>query len=163
MFNPILGKLLRSAQYQPWIIIGASLGSASVRHDGSGSDQLHFEAACGPDEHNVFVNDSAYLIGAAITAIEFAIELAHVAAVTDQYNVSKWQDTIRRLSPSLPFDSARQFHPEFEGMDKSYDHFQAKQADTLMLQYPLMLNHQLKYQHKSLLLQSLHHNHLNHQ
>ena len=32
-----------------------------------------------------------------------------------------------------------QMHPEFEGMP--FKGFEAKQADTLMLQYPLMFNH----------------------
>ena len=45
----------------------------------------------------------------------------------------------RRLSPSLPYDATAQMHPEFEGMP--FKGFEAKQADTLMLQYPLMFNH----------------------
>ena len=118
---------------------------ASTR-PGQGS-QLHMDNVCGPDEHNAAVNDSGYIIASAITTINFAIELAEIHArhgsVDEQeapaYNISGWKDTVARLAPSLPYDSTRSFHPEFEGMP--LNGFQAKQADTLMLQYPLMLNH----------------------
>ena len=105
-------------------------------------------------EHNAAVNDSGYIIGSAITAIKFAIELAEFNASFDlstrstspqissdraSRSIEVWRDTITRLSPSLPYDASKQFHPEFEGMP--YSGFTAKQADTLMLQYPLMLNH----------------------
>jgi hypothetical protein len=109
-----------------------------------GSDQLHMDAVCGPDEHNAAVNDSGYIIGSAITALNFAIELAELMAAAGEdsdgaYNTSGWKDVVKRLTPSLPYESALDFHPEFEGMPTKG--FQAKQADTLMLQYPLMFKH----------------------
>ena len=90
---------------------------------------------------------NGYIIASAITTINFAIELAEIHArhgsvdeqETSAYNISGWKDTVARLAPSLPYDSTRSFHPEFEGMP--LNGFQAKQADTLMLQYPLMFNH----------------------
>eukprot|EP01052_Picozoa_sp_SAG31_P007983 SAG31_NODE_393_length_16293_cov_15.804372_6_plen_409_part_00 len=105
-----------------------------------GSDQLHMDGVCGPDEHNAAVNDSGYIIASAITTLKFAIELAELYDSDGTgYNISGWKDVVKRLSPSLPYDPIDDMHPEFEGMARKG--FQAKQADTLMLQYPLMFTH----------------------
>jgi trehalose/maltose hydrolase-like predicted phosphorylase len=90
---------------------------------------------------------SRYIIASTVTSLNFAIELAELKAATTSsvadtsslYNVSGWKDVVRRLAPSLPYDTSRNFHPEFEHMPMA--DFQAKQADTLMMQYPLMFNH----------------------
>ena len=83
------------------------------------------------------VNDSGYVIGVAITTLNFAIELAEIsdrmthlsrqAGPPPRHNVSRWKEVVRRLAPSLPYDPNRKFHPEFDGMygnfDIIFDHF----------------------------------------
>lgn len=119
-------------------------GRASARN---GSAQLHMDGVTGPDENHLQVNDSGYVIGVAITTLNFAAELAEIKArhlsrqgdPPPRYNVSWWKDVAQRLAPSLPYNSAQKFHPEFDGMSTA--HFKTKQADTLMLQFPLQFNH----------------------
>ena len=52
------------------------------------------------------------------------------------HNTSLWKDVASRLV--VPFSVTHDFHPEYEGLSWDDKTFVAKQADTLMLQYPLM-------------------------
>ena len=117
------------------------MSRASTR-PGEGA-QLHLDGVCGPDEHKADVNDSAYIIASALNTLETALEFAEFKARAEArgapgggdggipYNTSAWRDAATRLAPSLPFDPATAFHPEFDGM--AIKGFVAKQADTVMV------------------------------
>lgn len=84
-----------------------------------------------PDEFAVNVNNSAYTNQVAKISLDWLLEV---------YNILGLKDTIgaARVSEGLwiPFDEKNQVHLEYEG----YNGAQIKQADVVMLSYPLETN-----------------------
>ena len=83
-----------------------------------------------PDEYHYPVNNSVYTNVVAKLNLEFAIEAARLLGKS----VPKvWSVIAEKMF--TPFDSEKNYHPEFEGYDLSKE---AKQADTILIGYPLM-------------------------
>ncbi|XP_017261100.1 protein-glucosylgalactosylhydroxylysine glucosidase isoform X2 [Kryptolebias marmoratus] len=91
----------------------------------------HLLGVMPPDEYYSNVNNSVYTNAAAKLSLQFAVKLADLL----QHPAPKeWQDVAERIK--IPFDSESQYHPEFDGYTKDQP---VKQADTVMLGYPLHL------------------------
>lgn len=91
----------------------------------------HLLGVMPPDEFYYNVNDSVYTNTVAKFSLQFAVELAHLL----QYPAPKeWQDVAERIK--IPLDEESQYHPEYDGYVKGRP---VKQADTVMLGYPLGL------------------------
>jgi trehalose/maltose hydrolase-like predicted phosphorylase len=86
----------------------------------------------GPDEYHGDVDNSAYVNAAAATALRDATEAARI---TGHAADPHWASIADGLLRTIPYDSARGIHPEFDG----YVGDQVKQADVVMLQYPWAL------------------------
>lgn len=80
-----------------------------------------------PDEYAAVVNNSAYTNTIAKLNLEFAYQVLP--------NASKSWKTIAQ-NMFIPFDSTNNYHPEYEG----YNGFEVKQADVILLGFPLMIN-----------------------
>ncbi|KAF2072925.1 hypothetical protein CYY_005747 [Polysphondylium violaceum] len=86
-----------------------------------------------PDEYAVGVDDSVYTNVIAKMALEWAIEAASL--VNDNtIPLDQWQSLIDNLV--ILFDESSQWHPEYQG----YNGQTVKQADVVLLGYPLMYN-----------------------
>ncbi|XP_034032237.1 protein-glucosylgalactosylhydroxylysine glucosidase isoform X2 [Thalassophryne amazonica] len=84
-----------------------------------------------PDEYHNSVNNSVYTNTVAKLSLQFAEELADLL----QYPAPKeWQEVAAHIK--IPFDDEAQYHPEYDGYVKGQP---VKQADTVMLGYPLGL------------------------
>ena len=83
-----------------------------------------------PDEYHTGVADSAYTNAAAATAIDDAINAAHVLRITPP---AAWSTVAAAVIKTMPFDSNLKIYDEYAG----YTGQQIKQADTVMLTYPL--------------------------
>ncbi|KAJ3595880.1 hypothetical protein NHX12_002292 [Muraenolepis orangiensis] len=91
----------------------------------------HLLGVMPPDEYYYNINNSVYTNTVAKFSLEFAVELANLL----QYPAPKeWQEVADRMR--IPFDEKFQYHPEFDGYIKGHP---VKQADTVMLGYPLGL------------------------
>lgn len=122
------------------------------------TDALHLLNVMGPDEYHDFVNDSgvlrsglgvtpffdarpttvhaaAYTNGGVIQTLTFAASAAATLGVNASAAAS-WLDAASRIF--VPFDDARQYHPEF---DSYVFGTKVKQADTILLGFPLAFNH----------------------
>uniref|UniRef100_A0A3B5N0B3 Protein-glucosylgalactosylhydroxylysine glucosidase n=1 Tax=Xiphophorus couchianus TaxID=32473 RepID=A0A3B5N0B3_9TELE len=87
-------------------------------------DQKYHLLVMPPDEYYYNVNNSVYTNTVA-KLLQFAVELADLV----QHSAPKeWQEVAERIE--IPFDQELQYHPEYDGY---------KQADTVMLGYPLGL------------------------
>jgi len=88
----------------------------------------------GPDEYHYPVNNSAYTNAGVIQTLRFAAQIAQLLNMpADTY--SAWLDAAARVR--MPWDSAHNFHPEYEGYRYGE---QVKQADTVMLGFPLNID-----------------------
>ena len=83
-----------------------------------------------PDEYHTGVTDSAYTNAAAATALNDAIRAAQVVGVTPP---ASWSTVAAGVTKTMPFDSNLNIYDEYKG----YSGEQIKQADTVMLTYPL--------------------------
>ncbi len=83
-----------------------------------------------PDEYHTGVTDSAYTNAAAATAIDDAINAAQVLRITPP---ATWSTVAAGVIKTMPFDSNLKIYDEYAG----YNGQQIKQADTVMLTYPL--------------------------
>ncbi|KAM9754785.1 protein-glucosylgalactosylhydroxylysine glucosidase isoform 1-T5 [Menidia menidia] len=93
--------------------------------------KYHLLGVMPPDEYYYNVNNSVYTNTVAKLSLQFAVELADLL----QHPAPKeWQEVAGRLK--IPFDQEFQYHPEFDGYSKGQP---VKQADTVMLGYPLGL------------------------
>jgi trehalose/maltose hydrolase-like predicted phosphorylase len=94
--------------------------------------KLHVYNTTGPDEYNANVTDSTYNNAVGIMALRSAYELAAAAGAVPN-------TTYERLAALvyLPYDVERDYHPEFEGWSTSTHGGLIKQADTVLMQYPL--------------------------
>mmetsp|Transcript_113316 Transcript_113316/g.225683 ORF Transcript_113316/g.225683 Transcript_113316/m.225683 type:complete len:1175 (-) Transcript_113316:84-3608(-) len=96
----------------------------------------------GPDEYHWPVNNSAYSNAIARVALEFAAEAANEVRTTG----SKYKDFINQarglpvlVAPEVPgrIDLKGGYHPEYEGFPKKGDKAEVKQADTILLSFPI--------------------------
>lgn len=83
-----------------------------------------------PDEYHTGVTDSAYTNAAAATALNDAVHAAQVVGVTPP---ASWTTVAAGVTKTIPFDSNLNIYDEYQG----YNGEQIKQADTVMLTYPL--------------------------
>ena len=84
-----------------------------------------------PDEYADHVNNSAYTNSVAIYSLQYA---AAVAALLGEppSSYSPWIDAASRIV--IPFDSVKQYHPEYDGYTNGTV---VKQADVILLAFPL--------------------------
>ncbi|XP_005941734.1 protein-glucosylgalactosylhydroxylysine glucosidase isoform X2 [Haplochromis burtoni] len=93
--------------------------------------KYHLDGVMPPDEYYYNVNDSVYTNTVAKLGLQFAVELAELL----QHPAPKeWQAVAEYIK--IPFDEEHQYHPEYDGYIKGHP---VKQADTVMLGYPLGL------------------------
>uniref|UniRef100_A0A8C3A886 Protein-glucosylgalactosylhydroxylysine glucosidase n=1 Tax=Cyclopterus lumpus TaxID=8103 RepID=A0A8C3A886_CYCLU len=93
--------------------------------------KYHLSGVMPPDEYYYNVNNSVYTNTVAKFSLQFAVDLADLL----QHPAPKeWQEVAEHLK--IPFDEESQYHPEFDGYIKGDP---VKQADTVMLGYPLGL------------------------
>jgi trehalose/maltose hydrolase-like predicted phosphorylase len=83
-----------------------------------------------PDEYHTGVNNSAYTNAAAATALQDAVKAAQVVGQSPDPN---WTTVANGLTHTMPFDSTLNIYDEYDG----YDGAQVKQADVVMLTYPI--------------------------
>uniref|UniRef100_A0A3Q2CXJ3 Protein-glucosylgalactosylhydroxylysine glucosidase n=1 Tax=Cyprinodon variegatus TaxID=28743 RepID=A0A3Q2CXJ3_CYPVA len=88
---------------------------------------LYLTEVMPPDEYYYNVNNSVYTNTVA-KLLQFAVELADLL---QHPAPNEWREVAEGIS--IPFDQELQFHPEFDGYQP------VKQADTVMLGYPLGL------------------------
>eukprot|EP00048_Salpingoeca_helianthica_P015014 m.224641 g.224641 ORF g.224641 m.224641 type:complete len:696 (-) comp16518_c0_seq1:156-2243(-) len=84
-----------------------------------------------PDEYHDHVNDSVYTNVVARIALEAAADAARVLGLTPD---PIWEDVAARIV--VLFDEEQNFHPEYKG----YHNETIKQADVVLLGYPLGYN-----------------------
>lgn len=80
-----------------------------------------------PDEDAEVVNNSAYTNTIAKMNLEFAYQVLPNAS-------ESWKTIAQNMF--IPFDSSNNYHPEYEG----YNGMEVKQADVILLGFPLMVN-----------------------
>ncbi|KAK0142100.1 Protein-glucosylgalactosylhydroxylysine glucosidase [Merluccius polli] len=91
----------------------------------------HLLGVMPPDEYYYNINDSVYTNTVAKISLQFAVELANLL----KYPAPKeWQEVADHMK--IPFDQKSKYHPEYDGYIKGHP---VKQADTVMLGYPLGL------------------------
>ena len=83
-----------------------------------------------PDEYHTGVNNSAYTNAAAATALRDAVTAAQVLGVTPP---AIWTTVAKGVTQTMPFDSNLNIYDEYAG----YNGEQIKQADVVMLTYPI--------------------------
>ncbi|MFL5863804.1 MAG: discoidin domain-containing protein [Solirubrobacteraceae bacterium] len=83
-----------------------------------------------PDEYHTGVTNSAYTNAAAATALRDAIQAADVVGAKAP---DSWATVASGITQSMPFDPANNIYDEYAG----YNGEQIKQADVVMLTYPL--------------------------
>ncbi|XP_019132727.2 protein-glucosylgalactosylhydroxylysine glucosidase isoform X1 [Larimichthys crocea] len=93
--------------------------------------KYHLLGVMPPDEYYYNVNNSVYTNTVAKFSLQFAVELA---ALLQHPAPKEWQEVAEHLK--IPFDQESQYHPEYDGYIKGHP---VKQADTVMLGYPLGL------------------------
>jgi trehalose/maltose hydrolase-like predicted phosphorylase len=101
-----------------------------------------YNMVMGPDEYAYPVNNSAYTNAVASIAMSFAAEAASVLgysgpAYADYVTKSRGlKILIDQDVPTRP-DLKGGYHPEYQGFPKEKNNPKVKQADTIMLSYPL--------------------------
>lgn len=84
----------------------------------------------GPDEYHGGVTDSVYCNVVAQFSLLTAYELAPVVGVPSNTTFKLIANSLR-----IMYDEALQYHPEYQGYKRGT---KIKQADTIMLGYPLL-------------------------
>ncbi|XP_062318449.1 protein-glucosylgalactosylhydroxylysine glucosidase isoform X1 [Osmerus eperlanus] len=97
----------------------------------SEEENYHILGVMPPDEYYYDVNNSVYTNTVAKFSLQFAVELA---GLLNYPAPPEWQQIADRIK--IPFDPEIKYHPEFDGYKKGHP---VKQADTVMLGYPLGL------------------------
>lgn len=77
-------------------------------------------------------NDSIYTNWVAVRSLRFAAAAADVLA-DRSFNTSRWTDVANRIA--LVYDAGADYHPEYAG----YKHHTVKQADVVLLPFPLLM------------------------
>ncbi|XP_068117140.1 protein-glucosylgalactosylhydroxylysine glucosidase [Hyperolius riggenbachi] len=90
----------------------------------------HIKGVMPPDEYHDGVDNSAYTNALAQISLNFAIE---IAAKLQHPVPDAWEDTAKKIK--LPFDSASNYHPEYDTYTIGEN---VKQADVVLLGYPVM-------------------------
>ncbi|KAJ4937491.1 hypothetical protein JOQ06_002126 [Pogonophryne albipinna] len=93
--------------------------------------KYHLLGVMPPDEYYYNVNNSVYTNTVAKFSLQFAVELAELL---QDPAPKEWKEVADQLK--IPFDEESQYHPEYDGYIKGHP---VKQADTVMLGYPLGL------------------------
>jgi hypothetical protein len=102
---------------------------------------LSIRSVMGPDEYHYPVNNSAFTNAGAIISLRTAVLVSGLlggggggggGGGVSPGEVAAWADAAERVA--MPFDAARNYHPEFDGY--TYGE-QVKQADTVLLGFPL--------------------------
>ncbi|XP_020790881.2 protein-glucosylgalactosylhydroxylysine glucosidase [Boleophthalmus pectinirostris] len=91
--------------------------------------KYHILGVMPPDEYYYNVNNSVYTNIVAKLSLEFATELADLL---DKPAPKEWKEVSENLK--IPFDEEFNYHPEYDGYVRGAP---VKQADTVMLGYPL--------------------------
>ncbi len=113
------------------IILGtAKYWASRVTYD-SENDRYEINGVICADEYSGVVNNNVFTNAAAMRNIELAIK---VSKMLGKDYPSNWEEIAKKMY--IPFDSANQFHPEYEG----YNGQKTKQADVNLLVYPIELN-----------------------
>jgi len=94
---------------------------------------VHINGVIPPDEYAVGVNDSVYTNIIAKMALEWAIEAAEIVG-DNTIPLNQWQSIVDNMV--VLFDETNQRHPEYLG----YNGQTVKQADVVLLGFPLMYN-----------------------
>ena len=105
----------------------AEFWASRVMYDDVAKDYVINAVMC-PDEYHSNVNNSAFTNAVAKRNLEFASKVVPSAP-------AKWSDIAQRLR--IPYDTALRYHPEYDGYNLSVT---VKQADVILLGYPLMFN-----------------------
>ncbi|XP_028400693.1 protein-glucosylgalactosylhydroxylysine glucosidase-like [Dendronephthya gigantea] len=105
----------------------AEFWASRVTYDDVANDYVINAVMC-PDEYHSNVNNSAFTNAVAKRNLEFASKIVPSAP-------AKWLDIAQRLR--IPFDDALRYHPEYDGYNLNVT---VKQADVILLGYPLMFN-----------------------
>jgi trehalose/maltose hydrolase-like predicted phosphorylase len=92
------------------------------------ADRYEITGVTGPDEYHENINNNAYTNAAAAKNLRIAAKTCEILGI--EYP-SKWLEIADRMY--IPFDDQKQVHLEYEG----YAGDQIKQADAVMLTYPL--------------------------
>ncbi len=106
----------------------ANFWVSKAKPDGSGG--YNISPIQPPDEYHTGVTNSAYTNAAAATALNDAIKAAQVVGATAP---STWATVAQGVTKTMPFDSNLKIYDEYDG----YSGQQIKQADVVMLTYPL--------------------------
>ncbi|XP_058502585.1 protein-glucosylgalactosylhydroxylysine glucosidase [Solea solea] len=93
--------------------------------------KYHLLGVMPPDEYYYNVDNSVYTNTVAKFSLQFAGELADLLQHTAP---KEWKEVAEHMK--IPFDQESEYHPEFDGYIKGHP---VKQADTVMLGYPLGL------------------------
>ena len=88
----------------------------------------------GPDEYHSSVNNSAFINVIASQTLKFAADVAKRFEICPDL-ITAWTNVSNQMF--VPFDTVSQYHPKFDGFTTEDV---VKQADTIMLGFPLMLN-----------------------
>lgn len=83
-----------------------------------------------PDEYEFQVSNEAYTNAIAANALRVATRAARVLRLQTP---ASWVTIAKGLEAAIPYDAHAKYHPEYDG----YSGAQVKQADVVMLTYPL--------------------------
>lgn len=105
----------------------AEFWSSRVTYDKENNDYVINAVMC-PDEYHSNVNNSVFTNAVAKRNLEFAFAVVPSAPAI-------WSEIAQRMR--IPFNTSLQYHPEYDGYKLDVT---VKQADTILLGYPLMYN-----------------------
>lgn len=83
-----------------------------------------------PDEYHYSVDNSVYTNAVAQRSLNFAADVARDFQIPVP---EEWQEVAKKVK--VPFDGARNYHPEYDGYSPGK---KVKQADVVLLGYPMM-------------------------
>nr|XP_006131719.1 protein-glucosylgalactosylhydroxylysine glucosidase [Pelodiscus sinensis]XP_006131720.1 protein-glucosylgalactosylhydroxylysine glucosidase [Pelodiscus sinensis] len=92
--------------------------------------RYHIKGVMPPDEYHNSVDNSVYTNAVAQRSLRFAADLAHDFQIPVP---EEWQEVAKKIK--VPFDAARNYHPEYDGYSPGKP---VKQADVVLLGYPVM-------------------------
>lgn len=90
----------------------------------------HIKGVMPPDEYHYSVDNSVYTNAVAQRSLNFAADVAHDFQIPVP---EEWQEVAKKVK--VPFDGARNYHPEYDGYSPGK---KVKQADVILLGYPMM-------------------------
>ncbi|XP_012946131.1 protein-glucosylgalactosylhydroxylysine glucosidase [Aplysia californica] len=95
-------------------------------------DTYSINTVMGPDEYHYPVNNSVYTNSIVAINLRFANKISKILGLPVE---PKWEQLASKLV--IPYDAVQDYHPEFEGYTLPD---QTKQADTVLLNFPLMVD-----------------------